>query len=153
MLFRSYGALNFSGDYAISSQAVAHDTILEGSGNDFMSVVYRGDSCYAVWGDVRTGTLKIYLNKWHVGNPQNHVHLIAEEYGLKLFPNPSHDYLTIDSELEGEFDYRIINEAGKVVQQMANCQNKFIDVRALKGQFIIELFQNGKTYRSRFIRS
>lgn len=148
-----YGALNFSGDYAISSQAVAHDTILEGSGNDFMSVVYRGDSCYAVWGDVRTGTLKIYLNKWHVGNPQNHVHLIAEEYGLKLFPNPSHDYLTIDSELEGEFDYRIINEAGKVVQQMANCQNQFIDVRALKGQFIIELFQNGKTYRSRFIRS
>lgn len=149
---KSYGASLFSSDYPVSSMIVAHDTILESSGNDFMSVVYVGDSCYAVWGDVRSGTLKIFLNKWHVGNPQNNLSLIGEEYGLVVFPNPAEQAITLPAHLTCPFAINLYDASGKSVFYNPNGCEKTIDVSQWQGQFTLEILHQGKTYRTKFIR-
>lgn len=147
---KAYGASGFTQDYPITSQGIPHDTILEASGNDFMSVVYVGDSCYAVWGDVRSGTLKIYLNKWHVGNPQNNLFLIGEEFSFNVYPNPSSDKLTINLPFEGPFSINIFDEMGKLVFDEPSFIGNTIDIAKFKGTYSLEIFYQGKTYSTKF---
>ncbi len=150
---KPYGSLTLSQDYPISSQAAAHDTILEGSGNDFMSVVYAGDTCYAVWGDVRSGTLKIYLNKWNALTQQNSISVISEEYGLLTYPNPTSDILYFKHEFSAPIELRIINAQGAEVYHELNFTENFIDVSTYSGTFFIEVYDQGKTIRGHFTRN
>lgn len=149
---KQYGSVTFGTDYPISSQAAAHDTILEGSGNDFMSVVYAGDTCYAVWGDVRSGTLKIYLNKWNALNQQNSISVISEEYGLVTYPNPTSDLLYFTHNFSAPIELRIMDAHGAEVLHVKNFTEKFIDVSAYSGSFFIEVNDHGKTIRGHFTR-
>jgi hypothetical protein len=150
---KPFGALTVGPDYPISSQAAAHDTILEGSGNDFMSVVYAGDTCYAVWGDVRSGTLKIYLNKWNALTQQNSISVISEEYGLLTYPNPTSDFLYFKHEFSAPIELRIINAQGAEVFHDMNFTGNSIDVSAYSGNFFIEVYDQGKTIRGHFTRN
>src|SRR6185369_18039675 len=51
----------------LSNLAAPHHTVLEGSGNDFLSCEYLNDTIYAAWGDIRTGNkLQIYFAKTSV---------------------------------------------------------------------------------------
>ena len=150
---KPFGALTVGPDYPISSQAAAHDTILEGSGNDFMSVVYAGDTCYAVWGDVRSGTLKIYLNKWNALTQQNSISVISEEYGLLTYPNPTSDFLFFKHEFSAPIELRIINAQGAEVFHDMNFTGNSIDVSAYSGNFFIEVYDQGKTIRGHFTRN
>lgn len=150
---KPFGALTMGADYPISSQAAAHDTILEGSGNDFMSVVYAGDTCYAVWGDVRSGTLKIYLNKWNALTQQNSISVISEEYGLLTYPNPTSDFLYFKHEFSDPIELRIINAQGSEVFHSVNFTENSIDVSTYSGTFFIEVYDQGKTIRGHFTRN
>lgn len=149
---KPYGAANFLPDYPISSQAAAHDTILEGSGNDFMCVEFEGDTCYAVWGDVRTGTLKIYLNKWHAGTQQGSSQLIHEEGNFFVFPNPTEGILNLSPEFQKCSAWRIFDNLGKVVAH-GNGGTKALDVGGLKGKYILEIDLQGRRYRATFVRN
>jgi hypothetical protein len=150
---KPFGALNVGPDYPISSQAAAHDTILEGSGNDFMSVVYAGDTCYAVWGDVRSGILKIYLNKWNALTQQNSISVISEEYGLLTYPNPTSNLLFFKHNFSAPVELRIINSQGAEVFHEVNFTGNVIDVSAYTGTFFIEVNEQGKTMRGNFTRN
>ncbi len=150
---KPYGAASIGLDYPISSQAAAHDTILEGSGNDFMSVVYAGDTCYAVWGDVRSGSLKIYLNKWNAQTQQNSISVISEEYGLLTYPNPTSNLLFFKDNFSAPIELRIINAQGAEVFHEMNFTGNFIDVSGYSGTFFIEVYDQGKTIRGHFIRN
>lgn len=149
---KAYGAVNFTVDYPVSSQAANHDTILEDSGNDFMGVVYSGDTCYAIWGDVRSGTVKIYLNKWHDGNQINQLSVIAEEYPLHTFPNPATHQLMFKRPFDRAIAIRISDELGKIVFSSDNYSLPYIDVSNFLGTFQIEVNDHGKTYRGEFLR-
>jgi hypothetical protein len=150
---KPFGAASVGLDYPISSQAAAHDTILEGSGNDFMSVVYAGDTCYAVWGDVRSGTLKIYLNKWNALTQQNSISVISEEYGLLTYPNPTSNLLFFKHTFSAPIELRIMNAQGVEVFKEVNFTGNFIDVAGYSGTFFIEVYDQGKTIRGHFIRN
>ena len=111
-----YGNVAFTSDYPISSTAAAHDTILETSGNDFMSVVFHGDTCYAVWGDVRSGSLKIYLNKWNVHTQSGSLTLVASDEAVSLYPNPVTDALYLHECTNGTVSVVILNAQGQQVR-------------------------------------
>jgi hypothetical protein len=107
---------NFSPDFPISNQLTPHDAVLEGSGNDFMNVNFLNDTIYAVWGDVRTGVLSIYINKVGVLNGTNSIHLISQEptAGLSIFPNPSNEKIFLSEDLKIK-QFTVHNSSGKEV--------------------------------------
>jgi hypothetical protein len=109
-------SINFSPDFAISDTQVAHDVILEGKGNDFMNVNFLNDTIYAVWGDVRTGVLSIYMNKIGVNNGSNSIHLISEEAlpYFTIYPNPTTDIIYINENQTND-SYKITNENGQQI--------------------------------------
>jgi hypothetical protein len=118
-----------------------------------MSVVYAGDTCYAVWGDVRSGTLKIYLNKWNALTQQNSISVISEEYGLLTYPNPTSNLLFFKHHFSNPIELRIINAQGAEVFHELNFTGNFIDVSRYAGTFLIEVYDQGKTIRGHFTRN
>jgi len=147
-----WGDFNESGDLVITWRD-RRNAPIEGSGNDFMSVVYAGDTCYAVWGDVRSGTLKIYLNKWNAVTQQNSISVISEEYGLLTYPNPTSDFLFFKHDFSAPIELRIINAQGAEVFNDMNFTGNSIDVSAYSGSFFIEVNDQGKTIRGHFTRN
>lgn len=113
--YRSQGSSSFSINFPISDQLVAHDTILEESGNDFMCVNFVDDTLNVVWGDVRTGRVNIFLNRTPISTLLGATTLINSEEtpNIHVYPNPSSDYITIECQHSGKFS--IFNLAGKLV--------------------------------------
>lgn len=109
-------SINFSADFPISDSPATHDVVLEGNGNDFMNVNFLNDTIYAVWGDVRTGVLSIYLNKYAVSSGTNSINLINQELieDPLVFPNPAHDQIQLKDYFKTDH-FSIINSAGKIV--------------------------------------
>lgn len=87
----------FEQDFKISSAQASHDVVLESAGNDFMNVRFLGDTMYAIWGDVRSGTLNIFFNKTNVLDQTSSVSIITEENPLSIQPNPADKELKIDN--------------------------------------------------------
>jgi len=143
---------NFMADYPISSQAVAFDSILNESGNDFMSVVFRGDTAYAVWGDVRTGSLKIYLNKWHVQTQTSTISVIYEDEDVLIYPNPVKDVLCLPEHLTLPLTISIYGLDGILIKTISASNDYKIDVSTLKtGSYIVEFIQEKQKIRRKFV--
>ena len=124
---RKNGQADFEEDYSISSLQVDHDVILEDKGNDFMNVALQNDTAYAIWGDVRSGTLKIYLNKWNINNQSSSLYEVYKQNEQLLYPNPASQNVTLpESALNAEYYLYDIN--GKVIEkgilrsQVFDCQ-------------------------------
>jgi hypothetical protein len=110
-------------------------------------------TCYAVWGDVRSGTLKIYLNKWNAETQQNSISVISEEYGLLTYPNPSSERLFFKHPFTNPVELRILNSQGAEVFHEVNFTGNVLDVSAYTGTFFIEVNDHGKTMRGNFTRN
>ena len=113
-----YGTVRFAGnpsfepDFAHSSQMVSHQAVLEGSGNDFMSVKFSSDTIYTLWGDVRSGILEIYLNKYDVTNGTSSITEITSEFNQALvYPNPATSEIQLFN--VGTHQLTIYNSDGK----------------------------------------
>ncbi len=142
-------SINFSSDFAISQQ-VAHDAVLEGAGNDFMNLQFRGDTIYTVWGDVRTGTLNIFINKTNVNTGISNLYEIHKEKSfVNIYPNPSINEITI-----GNFDKiknaEIYNLKGEFVQKIES--NKIDTHQLAKGEYLIIYSYQGKRFSTKFIK-
>jgi len=61
--WREANSDQFIANFEVSSQEADHHNVLNGAGNDFMCVKLVDDTLNAVWGDVRSGILSIYLNR------------------------------------------------------------------------------------------
>lgn len=117
-VIRYKDSVNFEPNFPISSQQAPHDVVLEGAGNDFMNVRFVGDTIYSVWGDVRTGTLNIFLNKTSVTTGTSSIQTIHSDDALMtIFPNPANDYFKIDQFEEYE-NCQLIDAIGNVLQDI-----------------------------------
>ena len=84
-------------DEFIISPMASHDSILLENGNDFLSVQFEDNQLYTIWGDVRSGSLKIYLNHYNQNDSTNTVSEIPTL--PKIFPNPSSGLFEIPTHL------------------------------------------------------
>ncbi len=135
---------NFEPNFPISSQQVAHDVVLEGSGNDFMNVRFVGDTIYAVWGDVRSGSLKIYLNKTSVATGISSTQTIyTDDNLLSIYPNPTHDFFTI-KEFDKLENCALFDASGQRIQAI---QSASTPVETLpSGTYFVRFTSNGKVF-------
>ena len=149
---RPKDSLNFNPDYAISSQQVQHDVVLESSGNDFMHTCLVNDTAYAIWGDVRSGTLKIYLNKWNIFSQTGSILEIPTSENISVFPNPTASFIQLPEELNGA-NYAIINSDGKILFSEQIQQEK-IDVSTFpKGIYLLRIDAMNHSYSAKFIKN
>lgn len=148
---RPKDSLNFNLDYPISSQQIQHDQVLTGSGNDFMHTCLINDTAYAVWGDVRTGTLKIYLNKWNIFSQVSAISEIPTNETIQLFPNPSNLLIQLPQYLIGE-TYAIFSSNGNFVIKK-ELVDEFIDISGLaKGNYTLRIQKDKFLYGAKFIK-
>ncbi|MFK7787363.1 MAG: T9SS type A sorting domain-containing protein [Crocinitomicaceae bacterium] len=136
----------FEPNFPISSQQAQHDIVLEGAGNDFMNVQFVGDTLYSIWGDVRTGTVNIFLNKMSVSTGTSSVQTIhSEDQLLTIFPNPVNESFTIE-QFE-EFDhFQLIDAKGKVKREI---QSKVVDTSDLpSGSYFVRFLVDNKAFTS-----
>ena len=109
---------SFSANEKLSTQLVAFDSIISESGNDFMSCAYGGDTLYTVWGDTRSGKMKIYFAKTIASTNTNVgiTLLDGNEPKWNIYPNPSTNEIniTIPDALIGE-KLMVYDEIGKLI--------------------------------------
>lgn len=108
----------FGPNFPISTQQVPHNVILEGSGNDFLNVRFVGDTMYTIWGDVRTGTLNIFLNKTSVSSGTSSIQTIhTDEPLIKIYPNPANEQFSIEN-FENYENCVLIDPSGRIIQEI-----------------------------------
>jgi hypothetical protein len=123
---RYNNSTTFEPDYAINP-LVPHDAVLEEKGNDFMNVQVKSDTAYAIWGDVRNGSLRIYLNKWSIRTGTSSLTNIYEDKQLNLSPNPVENAVQIPASMVGR-NFQLFSqngqllEEGKFTEQHFNCE-------------------------------
>lgn len=156
-----YGAVrwkdssNFSADFPISNAQAAHDIVLEGNGNDFMNVNFLNDTIYAVWGDVRTGILSIYLNKYGVVEGTNSISIINQEVveNHLIYPNPSEDYIYLKNYYKTD-RYTVFNSLGKAVLSGRKFPVNGLSIEKLeKGNYTLLLESGEWVQSSSFIKN
>ena len=110
---------SFEANFAVSSVQSPHNAILEGAGNDFICVEFIGDTVYTLWGDVRTGTINIYLNKSNINTGTTSTFEVTKESPLmNVFPNPSSEIITIEH-FEEFTDICLINDNGEILKEIS----------------------------------
>ncbi|MFM7007678.1 MAG: T9SS type A sorting domain-containing protein [Flavobacteriales bacterium] len=96
------------------SPLVAHDSILLENGNDFLTVQFQNNQLYTIWGDVRSGSLKIYLNRFNQNDSTNSVNEIPTQ--LNVFPNPSTGIFQIPLQLLLK-QFELTNSNGRILRK------------------------------------
>jgi hypothetical protein len=135
---RPKDSLNFNLDYPISSQQIQYNSILENSGNDFMNTCLMNDTAYSIWGDVRSGSLKIYLHKWNIFSQVSTILEIPIMGNHTVFPNPSKNSIQIPENFIGKM-YSIINLNGTSLQR-DKVINSLIDISSLAaGTYLLKI--------------
>ncbi|MFM8595848.1 MAG: T9SS type A sorting domain-containing protein [Flavobacteriales bacterium] len=101
----------WSNELFISPQ-ISHDSILLESGNDFLNVQFHENKLYTIWGDVRSGSLKIYLN---VFDQLDSTNMVSEIPTLpKVFPNPSNGLFEIPPHLTQQY-FELLDAKGTLI--------------------------------------
>lgn len=145
---------NFSLDFAITDNQVAHDIILEGKGNDFMNVQFLNDTVYAVWGDVRTGNLSIYLNKVSVATGVSSITTIAKESIVNplVYPNPASESIRLTQDFKSH-RYIVFDQTGRPVLKGRKFPEEGLDIRKLAtGTYTLFLEKDEWSCTSTFIK-
>jgi len=102
-------------DFSVSDQMANHQAILEDAGNDFMNVILENDSLNVIWGDVRSGSLKIYFTKRGIHDSTNRITELPSTE-LSIFPNPTENELHVPNAFIG-LDYYLFGTEGKSILQ------------------------------------
>ncbi|HAD13761.1 MAG TPA: hypothetical protein DCF33_15145 [Saprospirales bacterium] len=71
---------------------------------------------------------------------------------LQVFPNPATDQLTIATEIEGAFQFHILNATGQVVQSGISTNRQVLLNPIPTGMYTIEVITEKQHYQGRFIR-
>ena len=112
---------SFQPNIRLSNVTAPFDSILEQSGNDFLSTCLVNDTIYSAWGDVRTGKLNICFAKTSVstGTGIGAVAVDDEQELFSVSPNPVKDQLQIlfTNRLHKPVELKIINQEGLIVFQ------------------------------------
>lgn len=118
--FRSKDSTNFSPNFPIADALAAHDTILEGAGNDFMCIKLNEDTLNAAWGDTRNGKLTVWFQRMAIDGTLLSVQQLSSEDvpDVILYPNPTSDIV----QLKGNhlLNVDIYSQEGKKVMTLSN---------------------------------
>lgn len=146
---RDKDSVNFSPDFALTDNQISHDIVLEGKGNDFMNVQFLNDTVYAVWGDVRTGSLSIYLNKTAIGSGTTSVTTIFQETTSEpvIYPNPSSEMIRLTTPAKTE-RYTIYDQHGKPVFKGKKFPPEGLDIHRLSNGTYTLLLETKEWQRS-----
>ena len=132
--FRSQG--NWSEEIFISP-LIAHDSILLQNGNDFLNVQFYQNKLYTIWGDVRSGSLKIYLNVYDQNDSTNSISIISDE--RQVFPNPSSSQIKVAGTRIGQA-FSILDQQGRVVLSGKVSEDAIIGLENLaKGTYVLKI--------------
>lgn len=126
--YRSKDSAQFSPNFQLTSQTVAYDTILEESGNDFMSTKLQNDTLYSVWGDTRDGKLNIWYQSMSIDGTVLSVQQLSSENLPKvlIYPNPTNSLFTINVENLKQVSVYDINSRKIITKQNNTGLNKMI---------------------------
>jgi len=128
---------SFKTNIRLSNSTAAFDSILEQSGNDFLSCELANDTIYAAWGDVRSGNLNIYFSKTSDSTGiSTGIISVDENEALTIYPNPTNDKLVLhfnDGSIK-QIELKVFSESGQEVlsrQLENNSAQLVIDVSKL----------------------
>ena len=79
-----------------------------------MNVILESDTLNVMWGDVRSGSLKIYFSKRGIYDSTNQIVSLPEPDRM-VFPNPVSTELSIPNEFIGS-DFYLMTTEGKSIQ-------------------------------------
>lgn len=135
---------DFEPNFPISSEQAPHDVVLEGAGNDFMNVKFLGDTVYSIWGDVRTGTVNIFLNKYSVSTGTSSIQTIHNEGKMMtIYPNPADESFTID-QFEEYQNCQLVDSHGNI---LATIDSETVDASELpSGNYFVRFLINNKVF-------
>ncbi len=116
---RKNGSGSFAPNFKISDQSVAFDTVLNGSGNDFMCIKLVDDTLSAVWGDTRNGRLNIWFQRIGFDGTILSTKSIASEKlpQINIYPNPTKNYFSVESDAKIK-SISILDVTGKVIRKI-----------------------------------
>ena len=145
---------NFSSNFPVTDITVQHDPMLASSGNDFMSVVFSGDTLLAVWGDVRNSVINIFYNKMSVTDPVLDISTISSsDWSLKpLYPNPAKRFIQLDESLIG-WNYELLASDGSSVKSGVLTSSN-LDISTLNsGSYILIVESNNELHSFSFLKA
>ena len=135
--FKNRDSSNFSQNIKVNDEPLPFDTILNQNGNDFLSVTFRSDTAYMVWGDTRTGKLNIFFSKVSFDSNSANTTLLSEERIPLFYPNPAHNTIFVTKNFKAK-KICIYNSKGKKIATKTITQ-KYIDINNLpRGTYIFK---------------
>lgn len=139
-------SLNFSPNFIISDTLTPYNNILSQAGNDFLCQQLQQDTLYVTWGDTRTGFLNIWFEKiaLNTGNSTGLINLNHSEIPLlEIYPNPSNDFVILNTKDQELISIKIFSLDGKMLQ--IEKQNRF-SVKGLPNgsYFIVTETESGR---------
>jgi len=100
-------------------------------------VQFYQNKLYTIWGDVRSGSLKIYLNVYDQNDSTNSISVISDE--RQVFPNPSSSQIKLASSRVGQA-FSIIDQQGRVVISGKVSEEAVIALENLaKGTYVLKI--------------
>lgn len=146
---------NFSSNFTITDQSANHEAVLEGAGNDFMSVQYSEDTIHVVWGDTRSGVLNIYYNKMNVVDHTANIQSLAKSDWnfIHLYPNPAQEFIVLDERLIG-YTYEVVDNQGREVKSGKLSKKSEVSIVDLnQGQYFIYLLSGESIATFKFVKN
>lgn len=147
---KPHGSSVVGPNFILNDSLVNYDAMLDDSGNDFMSMQFRNDTIHAVWGDIRSGIINIFYNRYALNSNTNFITEITTPK-INFYPNPVSDRIIVENENLRELE--IIAIPGKSVLSVSD-NFKNIDVSNLPaGKYSIQFtLQNGEKYVKPFVK-
>ena len=141
---------NWLPDFSVSDQLVNHQAILEDSGNDFMNVILKNDTLNVIWGDVRSGSLKIYFCKRGIYDTTNFIQSLPEPSQF-VFPNPIMNAFFVPTEFIGS-EYYVLSSDGKSIRngKIETSNQEFETIPA--GSYRLLIISPNKRYQYQLIK-
>jgi hypothetical protein len=110
-----------------------------------MNVQFLNDTIYAVWGDVRTGNLSIYLNKIAVASGTSSISTITKEEltPTAVYPNPANEHIRLLHYFKSD-RYVIYDRTGRPVLKGRKFPEEGADIRKLAPGSYTLILENGE---------
>lgn len=152
--FKCKDSSSFEPNIRVADQSVAHDTILEESGNDFQCIAFDQDTMSVVWGDVRTGRVNIWFQRiTKSGTVLSARQIAQEDTPVNIYPNPCSDVLYVEK-FDGQA-WEIYDLQGKLCKQGRFTRNSAtsINIGALrKGAYVLKLIDGSVQQKLQFVK-
>lgn len=154
--YRDKDSSDFSPNFQITSQTVAYNTDLDGSGNDFMSIKMQDDTLNAVWGDTRDGELNIWFQRMGIDGTVLSVQQISSQKIPEVFiyPNPTTFLVYVENENLNVISVYDSNGKEIISNQYDGLENK-VEINLENhptGTYLINVVTTNGTFSNKIIK-